>query len=149
MTTTKGRPRRPRRGWLSGAKPTMSGRGSTPLWQWIVGVPLLLAMAGAILFYLYATYVDPKLGVGARRVRTEVLERFEKRLPNGALDTTGSWLKVRIDGKDLQLAPRLPDWTRVAKGDLIEVEVSGGAATGLQAYSWQALPAGPPPAEPR
>jgi hypothetical protein len=145
MTTHKPHKRRAR-GWMSGMKKG-SAQGRTPLWQWVIGIPLLAIIAIAIASYLYVTYLNPKLASGARWVKGEVLDRVEKKTPEGTLDMSGSSLVVKVEGKELRLAPRLPEFNTISKGDAIEVEVSttGGS---LQAFSWrlpQAAPAPPAP----
>lgn len=137
---TKGRPshrsKRPR-GWLSGRK--TSGRRGTPLWQWIVFAPVVLALLVGIALFAYLTMFNPRMGAGARSVTVPVLERVETRTSGGALDTSASYLVVSVDGAPLRLAPRLPDWDQVAKGDLVDVEVAG-TGPAIQALSWRAAP---------
>jgi len=51
-----------------------------------------------------------------------VLERIEKLDAGGRLDTTASYLEVNVEGVRFRVAPRLPDFNRIGKGDLIDVE---------------------------
>lgn len=58
----KGAPRtsRARKGWLSAAKRPGSRKKATPLWQWIVGIPILVLIGGGILAYVYIAYFHQK-----------------------------------------------------------------------------------------
>jgi len=110
-----------------------------PLWQWAVVIPVLLILLGGIALFAYLTMVNPKMGAGVRTVTAVVLERVESRANDGSLDTSASYIVVSVEQTRLKLAPRRPDWDRVAQGDLVEVEVSG-KGTGVQAYSWKTAP---------
>ena len=56
--------RAPRRRRPHGAMTAMRLSGvrsrRTPLWQWLVGIPLIVLIAAAILAYIYITYVTPR-----------------------------------------------------------------------------------------
>jgi len=143
------------KGWLSGSQG--SRRKGMPLWQWIVAVPIVLILLGAIALFGYLSMFNPKMGAGVRTVTVLVLERVENRSADGALDTSASYLVVNVDQTRLKLAPRLPDWSRIAQGDLIEVDVAGTGAA-VQAIAWRqatasapgapGVPASLPPAAP-
>ena len=138
---SKGRPAhrsKRARGWLSGSKGS-AGRKAMPLWQWFVVIPVLLILLAGITLFAYLTMVNPKMGAGVRTVTAVVQERVESRAVDGSLDTSASYIVVSVEQTRLKLAPRLPDWDRVAKGDVVDVEVSG-KGSGVQAYSWKAAP---------
>lgn len=147
------RPRR-RKGWLSQMK-APSGRAAraskTPLWHWFVIVPVAALFIAGVGLFVYVSYFNPQLARGERKVRAEVAERVERVLPDGRLDTRNSYLLVRIDGADLRLRPVLPQWSSIAKGDILEVEVGRSTSDGSPvAYSYTrvgpAPPGGPGPA---
>jgi hypothetical protein len=48
-------------GWLSGSSRGSPRRGM-PLWQWIVAVPVVLLLLGAIALFVYLTIFHPKTG---------------------------------------------------------------------------------------
>jgi len=146
---TRGRPahRAARRtGWMGSAKKRPRGRGM-PLWQWILAVPVIALMLGGIGLFAYLAMFAPKSAAGFRTVTVLVLERVENHLAGGGLDTTGSYLVVSVEGTRFKLAPRLPDWNRIAKGDLIEVDVTGAGPT-LGIVGWRASGTGAAPTPP-
>jgi hypothetical protein len=128
-------------GWLSGSR-RGSRRGGMPLWQWFVGVPLVVLMFAGIALFVYLTMLNPKIGAGVRTETVLVLERVENRASDGALDTGASYLVVNVGQTRLKLAPRLPDWNQVAQGGLIEVDVVG-TGTAVQAIAWRLAKAAP------
>ena len=117
-------------------------------WQWVLAIPVVVGILGAIAIFAYMTLINPKAGAGVHTVTVPVVERVESRRADGVLDTSASYLVVRVEATQLRLAPRLPDWNEVAKGDLVAVEV-GGTGTAVTAYSWKrAVPVPSPPPSP-
>ena len=137
MTDSRRRHRRSHAGWMSGMKRPARGGKKASWRQWIAGVPLVAILVFAILAFLYIRCFNPKLGIGLHSVRTQVLSKVEKRLPDGTRDLAGSYLLVRIEGKELKLAARTADWDSVATGDTLEVEVSPPGTGVPAAYSWK------------
>ena len=134
---------RRRKGVMSWTKTPQRG-GRTPLWQWILGVPLLAVLVIGILAFIYVAFVNPRLARGERRVQVKVLDRVEKTLPDGKLDLKNSHLLVKIEEKDVRLRPLLPDWSQVAKGDTVEVAYGPSPEDGYpQAFSWKRIAAPP------
>lgn len=121
---------------MSGMKNPTSKK-PTPLWQWIVALPILGVVAVGILAYIYIGYFHPRVAQRVQTMRVEVIDRVEVLRPDGGLDLERSWLLVRVDGKDLRLAARLPEWPDVKRGDMIDVDVATGSDGALQAYGWR------------
>jgi len=117
-----------------------------PLWQWIVGIPLIVLLFAGILLFVYIAWFNPA-GASSRTLTVLVLERIEKLDAGGRLDTTASYLEVNVEGVRFRVAPRLPDFNRIGKGDLIEVEATGSGPT-LAIRSWRAAAAKPPAPDP-
>ena len=136
---------RRRKGVMSWTKaPQRAGR--TPLWQWFLGVPLLILLVAGILAFIYVTFVDPHLARGERHVQVKVIDRVEKTLADGELDLKNSHLLVKIEDREVRLRPLLPDWNQVAKGDTIDVAWGPSPEDGYpQPFSWKRVtaPAGP------
>src|SRR5437762_1309615 len=99
-------------------------RTRTPLWQWIVGVPIVAILLVAIALFGYVRYVNPNLGAPVRTVRARIDSRVEKKLPGGELDQNASYLLVHIDGKEVHLAGNAAEWKETSDGDTVEVVVS-------------------------
>jgi len=135
-------------GWLSSARKP-SKRRAMPIWQWIVGIPVIVVLFAGILLFVYVAWFHPG-GASSRTLTVLVLDRIEKLDPNGRLDTTASYLEVNVEGARFKVAPRLPDWNRIAKGDLIDIEATGSGPT-LAVLSWRAAAktATPPATAPR
>lgn len=122
-----------------------SGRGrKTSLLQWLLFTPLVVVLFAGIGLYIYISYFNPSLGRGEHLVTTQVLDRVELTLPDGKLDLKGSYLLVRIEGREMKLRPALPVWTSVANGDTLEVEVGRSTADGSPvAYSYKRVAPAP------
>jgi hypothetical protein len=123
-----------------------TGSGKTTTWQWIVFIPLAALFVGAIVLFVVVSYLAPEMARGERMVRTEVLGRVEKLLPDGSLDQTNSHLLIQIEGQELRLRPLQPEWDRIRPGDTIEVSVGRSAADGSPvAYSYRKAESSSPP----
>jgi hypothetical protein len=133
--------RRPRRRGLLSTMKTGSGkRVKTSYKDWFTIIPIFAVFLILIGLFVYISYFKPDLARGVRLVRTEVLDRVEKKLPDGKLDMTHSHLLVKIDGVELKLAPRLPQWERLVKGATVEVEVGRSSSDGSPvAYDYKVV----------
>ena len=101
-------------------------------------------LPAAIVLFAYVRYVNPKLGVPVRTVRATVLRRVEKTLPGGGLDLSASYLLVLVDGKEVHLTARLPQWKETADGDTVEVELGDDAGVGAPVpRSWKRIAPAP------
>ena len=114
--------------------PRRSKKG-LPLWQWVLLTPLLLLLGGAILAFVYLSFVHPKMARGTQSERTPVIERRAVDRPDGTVDPTHSYLLVRIRGHEVRLAPQ-PNWTTIAVGDTLQVEFVEEPDGSLRALSW-------------
>jgi len=136
MTRAQAHRRRERRGWLSGMKRSGPKNQKTPLWQWVLGVPLVLLVGAGILLFMYFTFFDPDSLRNERTVRAEVIERVEKTLPDGGLDRRSSYIVVTLEGREIRLSPHDPDWGSVMKGDSVDVRIVSSPGGGVQVLSW-------------
>jgi hypothetical protein len=134
-----------RRGWLSQMKGSNARAEKTPLWHWILIVPVAALFLAAIVFFVYLSYFNPKLVRGERALKVPVAKRVETKLPDGSLDAAHSYLLVRIEDTDIKLRPVMPLWNSIAEGDTLEVQVGRSGSDGSPVvYSYTKAPAPPP-----
>ena len=135
-------------GWLSSPKRSPKHQ-RMPLWQWFIAVPAIAVMIAGIGLFVYLAMINPRAASGLRTQTVVVLERVEKHDESGRLDTSASFLTVSVEGTRMKIAPQLPDWNRVAQGDLIDVDVMGkGPTLAISAWRARVNPAAPPDAAP-
>ena len=114
----------------------------TPLWQWIVGIPLLMIIAGGIGIFVYINYFHPDIRMAIQSETVTVAAHGADPVTFGK---PRPWLAVRLDGKDIHIPVTEKQSATVRDGDSLVVRFrqEGGET---MVMGWTPAPAPPPQA---
>ena len=140
MTQGKKPPRRRRSGWMTASRARASSSRPTPWWQWLIGIPIMIALAVVVITYVWLTFVTP----GARGT----IKTLSVTVQGRGTDTEGtlkSYLTVTINGTESRLYGPDVKVGSFKTGEMVEVTYRA-VPGGVEVVQWERPPGNAPPA---
>jgi hypothetical protein len=125
---------------MTASRARASSSRPTPWWQWLIGIPILIALAVVVITYVWLTFVTPGAGGPIRTSSVPVQAR--------GTDTEGtlkSYLTVTIDGRESRLYGPDEKVGSFKNGEMVEVTYRAGPG-GVEVVRWERPPGSTPPA---